>query len=118
MEVVVSVGEGAGLLAVQGAGRSVRMERPIGRYVVDLADATRRHSSLKMGCSPRGALTLFRMTQARAFLSGRDHAIPEDVKAVAVAVLAHRLALDTQGQDSGVQEEDGVPEILAAVAVR
>ncbi len=117
LEDVVSVLDGPGLLALQGAVRSVRMERPIGRYVVDLADATRRHSSLKMGCSPRGALTLFRMTQARAFLSGRDHAIPEDVKAVAVPVLAHRLALDTKAKYSGVQKEDVVREILDAVPV-
>jgi len=114
---VASVLDGPGLLALQGAVRSVRMERAIGRYVVDLADATRRHPSLKMGCSPRGALTLFRMTQARAFLSGRDHAIPEDVKAVAVAVLAHRLALDTKAKYSGVQKEDVVREILDAVPV-
>ena len=117
LEDVVSVLDGPGLLALQGAVRSVRMERPIGRYVVDLADATRRHPSLKMGCSPRGALTLFRMTQARAFLSGRDHAIPEDVKSVAVAVLAHRLALDTKAKYSGVQKEDLVREILDAVPV-
>ena len=69
------------------------------------------------GCSPRGALTLFRMTQSRAFLSGRDYAIPEDVKAVAVPVLAHRLALDTKAKYSGVQKEDVVREILDAVPV-
>ena len=117
LEDVVSVLDGPGLLALQGAVRSVRMERPIGRYVVDLADATRRHPSLKMGCSPRGALTLFRMTQARAFLSGRDHAIPEDVKSVAVAVLAHRLALDTKAKYSGVAKEDVVRELLDSVPV-
>ena len=117
LEEVVAVLDGPALLALQGAVRSVRMERPIGRYVVELADATRRHPSLKMGCSPRGALTLFRMTQARAFLSGRDHAIPEDVKSVAVAVLAHRLALDTKAKYSGVQKEDVVREILDAVPV-
>ena len=48
--------------------RAVRVDRQIGRYIVDLADATRQHPSLKMGCSPRGTLTLFRMTQARAFV--------------------------------------------------
>jgi MoxR-like ATPase len=117
LEDVASVLDGPGLLALQGAVRSVRMERVIGRYVVDLADATRRHPSLKMGCSPRGALTLFRMTQSRAFLSGRDYAIPEDVKAVAVPVLAHRLALDTKAKYSGVQKEDVVREILDAVPV-
>ena len=70
-----------------------------------------------MGCSPRGTLTLFRVTQARAFVSGRDYAIPEDVKAVAVPALAHRLALDTKAKYSGVQKEDLVREMLDRVPV-
>ena len=71
-----------------------------------------------MGCSPRGTLTLFRMAQARAFLEGRDYAIPEDVKAVAVPALAHRLALDTKAKYSGVQKEDVVRELLGLRARR
>jgi MoxR-like ATPase len=114
---VVSVLDGRALVALQAAVRAIRVERPIGRYVVELADATRHHPSLKMGCSPRGALILFRMTQARAFVNGRDYAIPEDVKAVAVSVLAHRLGLDTKAKYAGVQKEDVVREILASVPV-
>jgi MoxR-like ATPase len=117
LEDLAAVLDGSSLVALQGAVRAVRVERAIGRYVVDLADATRRHPSLKMGCSPRGALLLFRMTQARAFVTGRDYAIPEDVKAVAVPVLAHRLALDTKAKYAGVQKEDVVREILGAVPV-
>jgi len=109
--------EGPTLLALQTDVRAVRVDRRIGQYVVDLADATRRHPSLKMGCSPRGALTLFRMAQARAFVEGRDYAIPEDVKAVAVATLAHRLALDTKAKYAGVAKEDLVREILDQVPV-
>ncbi len=92
------------ILRVQEQVRAVRVEESLARYVVDLADATRRHAAVRMGCSPRGTLLLFRMTQARAFLDGRDYAIPEDVKAVAVATLAHRIALDTKAKYSGVQE--------------
>jgi MoxR-like ATPase len=117
LEDLTAVLDGPTLVALQGNVRAVRVERAIGRYVVDLADATRRHPSLKMGCSPRGALLLFRMTQARAFVTGRDYAIPEDVKAVAVPVLAHRLALDTKAKYAGVQKEDVVREILDAVPV-
>jgi MoxR-like ATPase len=117
LEDLTAVLDGPSLVALQGSVRAVKVERAIGRYVVDLADATRRHPSLKMGCSPRGALLLFRMTQARAFVSGRDYAIPEDVKAVAVPVLAHRLALDTKAKYAGVQKEDVVREILEAVPV-
>ena len=82
-----------------------------------LADASRSHPSVKMGCSPRGALTLFRMAQARAFLEGRDYAVPDDVKAVAVPTLAHRLALDTRAKYSGVQKDDLVRELLESVPV-
>jgi MoxR-like ATPase len=117
LEDLSAVLDGPSLVALQADVRAVRVERAIGRYVVDLADATRRHPSLKMGCSPRGALLLFRLTQARAFVTGRDYAIPEDVKAVAVPVLAHRLALDTKAKYAGVQKEDVVREILEAVPV-
>jgi MoxR-like ATPase len=72
---------------------------------------------VKTGCSPRGTLALFRASQARAFLEGRDFVIPEDVKAVAVPVLAHRLALDTKAKYSGVQKEDIVREALETVPV-
>jgi MoxR-like ATPase len=109
--------DAASILAVQEAVRAVRVERGIARYLVALADASRSHASVKMGCSPRGTLILFRMAQARAFLDGRDHAVPEDVKAVAVPTLAHRLALDTKAKYSGVQKEDVVRELLDSVPI-
>jgi MoxR-like ATPase len=114
---VTPVADCAAILELQRAVRGVRVEPGIARYIVDLADATRVHTSLKMGCSPRGMLSLFRTAQARAFLSGRDYTIPEDAKGVAVAVLAHRLALDTRAKYSGVAKEDIVREILEKVPV-
>jgi MoxR-like ATPase len=68
-----------------------------------------------MGCSPRGALSLYRMTQSRAFVAGRDYAIPEDVRETALLTLPHRLALDTQAKYSGVRKEDVVRELLGSV---
>jgi len=109
--------DAASVLAVQETVRAVHVERGIARYLVALADASRSHPSIKMGCSPRGTLILFRMAQARAFLDGRDHAVPEDVKAVALPTLAHRLALDTKAKYSGVQKEDVVRELLDTVPV-
>jgi MoxR-like ATPase len=106
-----------GLLALQEAVRAVRVERPLAAYIVELAAACRRHPSLKLGCSPRGTLILFRVAQARAFLDGRKFVVPEDVKAVAVATLAHRLGLDTKARYAGVQKEDVVREVLATVPV-
>lgn len=102
---------------LQEAVRAVRVDRKLGRYIVDLSHATRRHPSLKTGSSPRGTLALFRIAQARAYLSGRDYAIPEDVKIDAVPCLAHRLALDTKAKYSGVQKEDIVRALLDQVAV-
>ncbi len=109
--------EPTGILDMQAAVRATRVERSLGRYIVALADATRKHPSLKTGCSPRGALALFRITQARAYLEGRDYAVPEDVKAQAVPVLAHRLALDTKARYAGVQKEDVVRQILDQVPI-
>jgi MoxR-like ATPase len=109
--------DGKAVVELQTAVRAVRVERPIGRYLVDLADATRHHPSVKMGCSPRGVLALFRIAQARAFVKGRDFVVPEDVKATAVPALAHRLALDTKAKYSGMQKEDVVKEILDKVPV-
>jgi MoxR-like ATPase len=108
---------GAEVLELQAAVRAVKVDRKLGRYLVDLATATRQHASLKMGCSPRGTLSLFRITQARAFLAGRDFAVPEDVKTEAVLSLAHRLALDTKAKYSGVRKEDIVRELLDQVSV-
>jgi MoxR-like ATPase len=105
------------VLDLQESVRAVKLDRSIAGYIVELADATRHHESLKMGCSPRGTLALFRSSQARAFLSGRDYVIPEDVKSIAVPVLAHRLALDTKAKYSGMIKDDVVREILARVPI-
>ena len=85
--------------------------------MIALAEATRRHPQVRLGCSPRGSLMLFRSAQARALLSGRSFVTPEDVKAQAVAVLAHRLGLETKARYTGVSKEDLVREILDAVPV-
>jgi MoxR-like ATPase len=105
------------VLALQAGVRRVRVERRLGRYVVALAEATRRHPSIQLGCSPRGTLMLVRAAQARAFLESRDHVVPEDVKVEAVPVLAHRLGLETKARYSGVSKEETVREILDSVPV-
>jgi MoxR-like ATPase len=105
------------VLGLQAEVRKLRVERRLGRYVVSLAEATRRHPSIGLGCSPRGTLTLVHAAQARAFIEGRDFVIPEDVKAEAVPVLAHRLGLETKARYSGVSKEETVREILASVPI-
>jgi MoxR-like ATPase len=109
--------DGPAILELQSEARAVRVDRNLGQYLIRLADASRRHPSLKMGCSTRGMLSLFRIIQARAYQEGRDYAIPEDVKAEATHALAHRLALDTKAKYSGVKKEDIVREILESTPV-
>ncbi len=107
----------ATILDLQTAVRAVKVDVHIARYSVDLADATRHHSSIKVGCSPRGTLILLRTIQFHALVQGREYVIPEDVKAVAIPTLAHRLSLDTKSKYSGVVKEDVVREILDKVPV-
>jgi len=71
LEDVTPIVDVEAVLALQAAAHAVKVDRLVGRYIVDLAEGTRRHASIQLGCSPRGTLSLFRATQARAFLEGR-----------------------------------------------
>jgi MoxR-like ATPase len=117
LESVTPVLSAADVVALQAESRRTRVERSLGRYMVALAEATRRHPSVRLGCSPRGTLALFRAAQARALLEGRAFVVPEDVKTQAVPVLAHRLGLETKARYTGVSKEDIVREVLEGVAV-
>ncbi|MEU8263560.1 MoxR family ATPase [Micromonospora sp. NPDC048999] len=81
------------LRAMQAALEDVVVEDSIGRYVVALTAATREHPSVLVGASPRGSLALLLLSRVRAVLANRDYVVPEDVKAVAVPALAHRITL-------------------------
>jgi len=91
------------VVALQQAARRVRVEESVGGYVLDIVAATRRCAELHVGASTRGALALCRAAQAAALLAGRDYAVPDDVKELAVAVLAHRVI--TKGYLHGGQRE-------------
>jgi MoxR-like ATPase len=90
LEPVADVGT---VLAAQAAAAAVHGSEPLRRYVVALCEATRGDSRVELGASPRAALLLFRAAKALAALGGRDHALPDDVQALAPAVLEHRLLL-------------------------
>ena len=79
------------VLGAIAAARAVYVEESVGRYVVEVLRHTRESRSLALGASPRAGIALLRMAKARAVAAGRDYALPEDVQAVAVPVLAHRL---------------------------
>ena len=81
------------LQAIQHQCRAVTVDVAISQYIVDLVRATRQDSEIALGASPRGAVALYRATQAWAWLQGRAYALPDDVKELAVSVLAHRLMM-------------------------
>lgn len=108
--------DAATLRAMQAGIESVYVEPDIANYCVDLAVATRNHASVEVGASPRGSQGLMLVARARAVMDGRDFVTPEDVKRVAVPVLAHRLSLTTQAWASGLQSTTVVAAIVSEVA--
>jgi len=90
---LTAVTDAAGLAGLQAAVETVRVDESVGRYCVALATATREHRDALTGASPRGSLGLVLTARALAALRGRDYVIPEDVKAVARPVLAHRVTV-------------------------
>ena len=99
------------------AVRTVHIAPGIRSYFVDLADASRRHRSLSLGMSPRATLALQRASRAHAAANGRNYVVPDDVKAVAVPVLAHRLLMAPDAQLTGADTKHVIGELLAAVPV-
>ncbi|HET7768514.1 MAG TPA: MoxR family ATPase [Chloroflexota bacterium] len=89
------------LLALQTATRGVHVGDAVEGYLLSLVRATRGHEALDLGASPRAALALYRSAQARAALHGRDYALPDDIKALAPAVLGHRLLPAAQARLRG-----------------
>jgi MoxR-like ATPase len=100
---------------MQRAIEQVHVTESIGRYMVDVADATRVSPRVQVGASPRGTLALLKLSRCRAALQGRDFVTPEDVKSVAVSALAHRLVLKPELWIQRVSPEDIVRELLETV---
>ena len=107
--------DGATLLAMQRAIEGVYVSESVGRYMVDLVTATRTSSRVQVGASPRGTLALLKLARGRAALAERDYVTPEDVKAVAVPALAHRLTLRPEMWVQRVRGDDIVRETLDTV---
>jgi len=98
--------------------RAIHMAAPVDDYLLAIVDATRRTEGISVGASPRGAIALRRAAQARAFMEGRDHATPDDVKLLAVPVLAHRILFDGGALgDTRAAAEQTIARLLHEVAV-
>jgi len=103
------------LLELQRAVERVHVAESIGYYIVDLVAATRSTPRVQVGASPRGGLALLKLSRCRAAVHGRDFVTPEDVKAVAVPALAHRLILKPELWVQRISADDVVRETLDAV---
>lgn len=98
--------------AMQRAIEEVYVAESIGYYIVDLIGATRRNARIQVGASPRGSLALLKLARGKAALAGRDFVTPDDVKAVAIAALGHRLILSPEVWVQRIRSEDIVLECL------
>ena len=105
----------ATLLEMQRAVEDVFVSESVRRYCVDVVAATRGSPSTAVGASPRGSLALLKLARCRAALAARDYVLPDDVKAIAVPALAHRLVLRPDLWVQKVSAEDVVREVLAGV---
>jgi MoxR-like ATPase len=99
------------------AASQVSMVDPLKNYLVDIAHASRKHPHVALGLSPRAMIQLARAVRALAAARGRDYAIPDDVKELAVPVLAHRLVLRNSNSGRRLTTSDVINEILATVPV-
>ena len=113
---VRTVVDAATLRSMQAGVEAVTVDTDILRYCVDLAAATRAHDAVEVGASPRGSQALVLVARSLAVLSGRDFVTPEDVKAVAVPALAHRLSLTPQAWATGTAPQGVVTDVLTRVA--
>jgi MoxR-like ATPase len=111
---VVSVSDLQNMIATT---RTIHLAPSLKGYLVELADATRRHPRLTVGMSPRASLNLQRAARTRAAAAGRNYVVPDDIKALAEPVLAHRLMITPEAQLAGMRSADVISEILRTVPV-
>ena len=112
LETLAAVAGAADVLRLVETARGVYVEESLGRYVVALLRQTRSDTRLYLGASPRAGIALLRVAKARALADGRDYVVPDDVKAVAVPVLAHRLILAPEARSAALGAEELVAEAL------
>jgi MoxR-like ATPase len=114
LDQVVSVEE---LVAAQESIKDVYISPALKRYIVEIAHQTREHPEVYLGASPRGSLALYRTAQARAALAARDYVLPDDIKALIVPALAHRVILGPGARLRDLSAQQVVEEIMHNVPV-
>ncbi len=103
------------VLDLQARVRAVRVDKAVAEYILRVVQQSRTDPRLRLGVSPRGSLALYRTAQARALVDDRDYVLPEDVRALAVPVLAHRILLDTKARYGGASSAAVIEELLDRV---
>ena len=117
LEVLSAVAAPEEISRLQEGRKKVLVSRPVKEYIVEIVNATRKNPALRLGASPRGSLGLMRAGQALAALRGRDYVLPDDIKYLAVPVVAHRLILKEEERLRGSTREAVLREILNKVPV-
>jgi MoxR-like ATPase len=105
------------LIELQRSLEHVHVSEPIGLYMVDLVAATRESPRLQVGASPRGTLALLKLARARAAVGGRDFVTPDDVKALAIPTLRHRIVLRAEAEIEGLDADAVCKRVLARLDV-
>ncbi len=103
------------LVAIQQRVEEVHISHPVAKYVVDIVETTRSSPMTEVGASPRGSLALLKAGRAAAAMAGRSHVLPDDIKAVAIPTLSHRLILQPDQWIRGVKNEQVVQQIVESV---
>jgi len=117
LDLLAAVADHDDLVGAIAAARAVYVEESVGEYVVTLVRHTRDSPLLALGASPRAGIALLRMAKARAVALGRDYVVPEDVQAVASAVLSHRVILAPEARAAGMRGEDAVERALTEAPI-
>lgn len=107
---VLSVEE---ILSLQDMVDKVRMDDDLVQYILAIVDATRKTEKLRLGVSPRGAMSLYRIAQAFALVDGRTYCTPDDIKQLSIPVFSHRV-ITTQGAEGGIDDAEGIIQDIAA----
>ena len=103
--------------AAQAAARAVKVDETMRAYILGIIAGTRQHKGLRLGASPRASLALQHASQARAAMQGRAYVLPDDVKALAAPVLAHRIIIDSSARLRGKSRDSVIAEVVAATPV-
>jgi MoxR-like ATPase len=114
LDQVVSVEE---LVQAQEAVKNVYISMALKRYIVEISNQTREHPEVYLGASPRGSLAVYRTSQARAAIAGRDYILPDDIKSLAVPSLAHRVILGPGARLRDLTAQQLVEEVMHDVPV-